>query len=181
MASTLIFSHLLISIMITMPPSSMSSPKTPVRGFEARLIRCDSPQSPFYNLKATPTNRIKSARRRIIARQNYFKWLMSGKTQRNSISTPIDTDYGDNIMRFKVGTPRVDTFGIFDTASDLIWFQCKPCEKCYEQGIPIFYPANSDSYQKVMCGSIECNTTSDAHCPDPKGECRYKIAYQDGY
>ncbi|KAM1707778.1 hypothetical protein ACFX13_000921 [Malus domestica] len=135
MASTLIFSHLLISIMITIPPSSMSSPKTPVRG----------------------------------------------KTQRNSISTPIDTDYGDNIMRFKVGTPRVDTFGIFNTASDLIWFQCKPCEKCYEQGIPIFDPANSDSYQKVMCGSIECNTTSDAHCPDPKGECRYKIAYQDGY
>ncbi|XP_068314902.1 aspartic proteinase nepenthesin-1-like [Pyrus communis] len=81
-------------------------------------------------------------------------------------------------MRFKVGTPRVDTFGIFDMAGDLIWFQCKPCEKCYEQGIPTFDPANSDSYQKVMCGSIECNTTSDAHCPDPKGERRYKIAYQ---
>ncbi|XP_068314901.1 aspartic proteinase CDR1-like [Pyrus communis] len=183
MASTLIFSLVALISIITVP-SSMSSPKASVKGFEARLIHRDSPASPLYNPRATRADLIKSSGRRTIARQNYFNWLMSNKTWSSYSSSyvwaPIDQSPGDYIMRFKVGTPEVDTFGVFDTGSHLTWLQCEPCDQCFSQTIPIYNPASSQSYEKAMCGSVVCNTASGARCPNPNGECKYEINYMDG-
>ncbi|XP_008362656.2 aspartic proteinase CDR1-like [Malus domestica] len=183
MASTLIFSLVALISIITVP-SSMSSPKASVKGFEVRLIHRDSPASPLYNPRATRADLIKSSGRRTIARQNYFNWLMSNKTWSRYSSSyvwaPIDQSPGDYIMRFKVGTPEVETFGVFDTGSHLTWLQCEPCEQCFSQTITIYNPASSQSYEKAMCGSVVCNTASGARCPNPKGECKYEINYMDG-
>lgn len=126
MPSPLIFSLIALILVINIPPS-ISSPKTPVKGFEARLIHRDSPESPLHNHKATHADLIKSARQRTLARQNYFKRLMSSKPWQKLISAPIDLELGDYIMRFQIGTPKVDTYAFFDTASRLIWLQCMPC------------------------------------------------------
>ncbi|PQQ02016.1 aspartic proteinase CDR1 [Prunus yedoensis var. nudiflora] len=177
-SSTLIFSLFALILIITTIPLSMSSP---VQGFAARLIHRDSPESPLYDPAATRAHLAQSARRRTIARQNYFNRLMSSGNKWGSslISATLDQGHGDFIMQYKIGTPRVDTFGIFDTGSSLIWMQCEPCQKCYMQTIPIYDPAKSESYQKVKCGSVECSTTAYTSCTED-GECKYRIEYQDG-
>lgn len=104
----------------------MSSPKTPLQGFEARLIHRDSPESPLYNPKATRADLEElSAHRRSIARQKYLARLISRKKWGTHIRAPIDVVCGDYIFKYKIGKPPIETFGFFDTAgSTLIWLQC---------------------------------------------------------
>ncbi|XP_068314900.1 aspartic proteinase nepenthesin-1-like [Pyrus communis] len=181
MASSFVLSFIaLISIAITIP-LCMSSPKTPLRGFETRLIHRDSPESPLYNPSLTRAQRKEAARRRSIARQNYLTRRMSPAAVSNATAR-IDYDNGVYVMRYKIGTPPIDTYGYFDTASTLIWMQCNPCKKCYNQSIPIFEPGKSSSYRKLMCDDdrLECGLVPDNGCPSEDGSCTYITAYEDG-
>jgi len=46
---------------------------------------------------------------------------------------------------------------IVDTASELTWVQCAPCESCHDQQGPLFDPSSSPSYAAVPCNSSSCD------------------------
>ncbi|RZC48261.1 hypothetical protein C5167_041194 [Papaver somniferum] len=122
-------------------------------GFTARLIHRDSPESPFYDPKLTDAERMRNAEERSMERYNHF-------TRRpNDVRAPVDYRTSAFVIIFGVGTPPVDTYALIDTASDMTWIQCRPCEQCYTQdkGVPIFDPRKSSSYVKIGCEDPLCN------------------------
>lgn len=86
------------------------------------------------------------------------------------------------IMSYSIGTPPVQLFGIFDTGSDLAWFQCKPCELCVNQTSSLFDPLKSSTYKTLPCSSARCKNLGDAkrYCSsDDQQRCEYKVEYAD--
>jgi hypothetical protein len=78
---------------------------------------------------------------------------------------------------------------IVDTASELTWVQCKPCESCHYQEDPLFDPSSSPSYAAVPCNSSSCDALqvatgmsgSTAACgAADQPECSYTLSYRDG-
>ncbi|KAM7459624.1 hypothetical protein LguiA_036618 [Lonicera macranthoides] len=82
------------------------------------------------------------------------------------------------IVNIGLGTPKKNLSLIFDTGSDLMWTQCKPCPKCYLQKEPVFDPSGSSSYSNITCGSRECkqlNGNNDCE----SNTCVYNQSYND--
>ncbi|CAL5081517.1 unnamed protein product [Urochloa decumbens] len=73
---------------------------------------------------------------------------------------------------------------IVDTASELTWVQCAPCESCHDQQDPLFDPTSSPSYAPVPCNSSSCDAlpggTSAAACGGAAASCSYTLSYRDG-
>ncbi|CAN6217708.1 unnamed protein product [Urochloa humidicola] len=73
---------------------------------------------------------------------------------------------------------------IVDTASELTWVQCAPCDSCHDQQDPLFDPTSSPSYAPVPCNSSSCDAlqlaagTSAAACGG--AACSYTLSYRDG-
>ncbi|KAK6947135.1 Xylanase inhibitor, N-terminal [Dillenia turbinata] len=81
-------------------------------------------------------------------------------------------------MKYSVGTPPSEVFGIVDTGSDLIWSQCKPCNGCYAQRPPLFDPKNSSAYQDLSCGTTPFTSLPSDSCNKAK-VCTYSYLYGD--
>ncbi|XP_038889229.1 aspartic proteinase CDR1-like [Benincasa hispida] len=94
------------------------------------------------------------------------------------VQSPIGPGSGEYLMYVSIGTPPVDYIGIADTGSDLIWTQCLPCQKCFNQSRPIFNPLKSSSYHRVSCTSQSCHALNVAHC-GVQGICNYSYTYGD--
>ncbi|KAJ6434787.1 hypothetical protein OIU84_000094 [Salix udensis] len=88
-----------------------------------------------------------------------------------SLSVPAS----DYIVNVEIGTPKKEVPLIFDTGSDLIWTQCKPC-KAYYPEVPVFDPTKSTSFKALPCSSTQCQLLGQG-CSSSK--CTYKIAYVD--
>ncbi|KAK7818694.1 aspartic proteinase cdr1 [Quercus suber] len=71
-------------------------------------------------------------------------------------------------MKASIGTPQVDIYGIIDTASDLVWTQCVPCDICFNQIHPKFDPKNSSTY---IWDQVHCS---------PQNSCNYVSGYASG-
>ncbi|XP_062198428.1 aspartyl protease family protein At5g10770-like isoform X2 [Phragmites australis] len=75
---------------------------------------------------------------------------------------------------------------IVDTASELTWVQCKPCESCHDQQEPLFDPSSSPSYSTVPCNSSSCDALqvsagmSGTTCGAAQPDCSYTLSYRDG-
>lgn len=78
---------------------------------------------------------------------------------------------------------------IVDTASELTWVQCAPCESCHDQQDPLFDPTSSPSYAAVPCNSSSCDALRvaagmsgpAAACGgDQPAACGYTLSYRDG-
>ncbi|KAL6656038.1 hypothetical protein ACP70R_006864 [Stipagrostis hirtigluma subsp. patula] len=75
---------------------------------------------------------------------------------------------------------------IVDTASELTWVQCKPCESCHDQQEPLFDPSSSPSYATVPCNSSSCDALqvaagmSATACGADQADCSYTLSYRDG-
>ena len=86
---------------------------------------------------------------------------------------------------------------IVDTASELTWVQCAPCESCHDQQGPLFDPSSSPSYAAVPCNSSSCDAlqlamggmSGAAACggadggqdqQQPAAACSYTLSYRDG-
>ena len=90
--------------------------------------------------------------------------------------------------------PRVsggETTVIVDTASELTWVQCAPCDSCHDQQEPLFDPSSSPSYAAVPCDSPSCDAlrvaTGMSGPPSPacggaagRPACSYTLSYRDG-
>ncbi|XP_057452579.1 aspartic proteinase CDR1-like [Lotus japonicus] len=86
---------------------------------------------------------------------------------------------GNYLMKYSMGNPPVDSFGIVDTGSELIWMQCEPCEDCFYQNPQIFDPMKSSTYQKVSCHTNTCDLVH-VHACGASDVCKYEITYGDG-
>ncbi|KAK3130113.1 hypothetical protein QOZ80_6BG0489080 [Eleusine coracana subsp. coracana] len=73
---------------------------------------------------------------------------------------------------------------IVDTASELTWVQCSPCDSCHFQEDPLFDPFSSPSYAAVPCNSPSCDAllqlATGTSCGDPAPPCSYALSYRDG-
>jgi hypothetical protein len=78
---------------------------------------------------------------------------------------------------------------IVDTASELTWVQCEPCESCHYQEDPVFDPSSSPSYAAVPCNSSSCDalqvatgmsSSGTTACGADRPACGYTLSYRDG-
>ncbi|KAJ3680729.1 hypothetical protein LUZ60_017007 [Juncus effusus] len=151
-------------------------------GFTVDLIHRDSIKSPLYNTSDSFTDRIRASIRRSHSRSNAFQQTLISKSRKSNTSfdfglVPSEFEY---LMTIQVGTPPRDIVAIADTGSDLIWTNCKPCNKCYKQDAPLFDPKNSSSYHGIRCNSDTCRRLRSSKCPKKKDKCNYRYLYGDG-
>ncbi|XP_058767669.1 aspartic proteinase CDR1-like [Vicia villosa] len=153
--------------------SSLSN--TSNNGISVELIHRDSPKSPFYQPSENNYQRITNAMKRSI---NHVKVFYKGSLT-NYPRTTVIPDKGEYLMIYFVGTPPIKLYGIVDTGSDIVWFQCQPCKQCYKQTTNIFDPSNSSSYKDLLCSSKQCTSVDFSSC-SKNNYCEYTINYVDG-
>jgi len=145
-------------------------------GFSVELIHRDSPKSPFYNSSQTHFQRIANALRRSIIRMNHFN---KSFVSPNTPQAPVTSGLGEYLMRYSVGTPPVESYGIVDTGSDITWLQCRPCQSCFKQNTPIFDPSKSQTYKTISCTTNTCRSARGTSCAARTRNCKYFISYAD--
>ncbi|XP_011042742.1 PREDICTED: aspartic proteinase CDR1-like [Populus euphratica] len=96
--------------------------------------------------------------------------------QYNGPDSGVSSDMGQYLLKFSIGSPPADIYGIVDTGSDLMWTQCQPCEQCYRQINPIYNPKSSSTYTGISCQSNECHLLDTATC-SAESLCNYTYAY----
>ncbi|CAA7012870.1 unnamed protein product [Microthlaspi erraticum] len=122
--------------------------------------------------------------------QNYISHIQTASTERlnylrakatgNFIAhiTPLQSPPAF-LANVSIGVPPVTQMLHMDTASSLLWLQCRPCSSCYPQNFPIYDPSSSFTYQHEPC---ETSLSSFPYLTfDPEtGVCSYSITYMDG-
>ncbi|PIA34665.1 hypothetical protein AQUCO_03700150v1 [Aquilegia coerulea] len=182
--SRLPFSLLLIVTLISLPSciSSHQGSTTRPTGFKTQLINRNSVQSPFYNPKLTRSDRIKASVLGSFARHNYIESLISKKVSPSTSLgefPPLPRE-GEYIMKYFIGTPSIETYGILDTGSGLIWLQCQPCVNCFHQSkVQIFNPARSSSYKQLLCKDRKCYQLGGIDQCSKDYKCEYHAGYAD--
>ncbi|KOM49250.1 hypothetical protein LR48_Vigan08g007700 [Vigna angularis] len=145
-------------------------------GFSVEIIHRDSPKSPFYSSSETKFQRVSNALRRSINRGNHFS-----KASPNTVSATVIPDLGEYLMKYAVGTPPRNVFGVLDAGSDIIWMQCEPCRNCFKQDTPLFNPSKSTTYKTIPCKSTICHSVLGTSCSSSiTKNCKYDISYGDG-
>ncbi|OVA11120.1 Peptidase A1 [Macleaya cordata] len=151
----------------------------PTTGFSLKLIHRDSQDSPVYPGNLSPLDQI---RRLVDISESRFLQLQSMATK----TIPIDHHpdlirprVGNRgylyLVQLGIGTPSKIYYLVLDTASDLIWTQCEPCESCFTQRQPIFNPQFSSSFKTLPCDHPFCNNLD---CVG--GKCVYYFKYASG-
>ncbi|KAJ6723276.1 ASPARTIC PROTEINASE CDR1-RELATED [Salix koriyanagi] len=147
-------------------------------GFTVDLIHRDSPLSPFYNSEETDLQRINNALRRSISRVHHFDpAAAAASVSPKAAESDVTSNRGEYLMSLSVGTPPFKITGIADTGSDLIWTQCKPCERCYKQVDPLFDPKSSKTYRDFSCDARKCRLLEQSSCSG--NICQYQYSYGD--
>ncbi|KAJ8513525.1 hypothetical protein OPV22_003959 [Ensete ventricosum] len=147
-------------------------------GFRVDLIHRDSPRSPLYDPSSTAFDRVRAAVERSALRRLRFAragLAASGDTYLEARILPDNAEY---LMEVELGTPKSKVVAIVDTGSDLIWANCKPCTRCYEQTSPLFDPKDSSTYHNIACDSRACKLLAVSGC-SRNSKCRYQYTYAD--
>ncbi|CAN0829708.1 Aspartic proteinase CDR1 [Linum grandiflorum] len=136
----------------------------------------DSSDSPFYNPRETPSERIGNAIRRTMSRVNRFTSMVHVDSR-----APLIANDGEYLMNISLGSPPFPVLAIADTGSDIIWTQCQPCTDCYKQDAPIFDPKLSSTYRPVPCYSSTCLSLvgEGSFCSQDGHSCQYQVKYGD--
>ncbi|OEL21340.1 Aspartyl protease family protein 2 [Dichanthelium oligosanthes] len=87
---------------------------------------------------------------------------------------------GEYFTKIGVGTPATQALMVLDTGSDVVWMQCAPCRRCYDQSGPVFDPRRSTSYGAVDCAAPLCRRLDSGGCDLRRRACLYQVAYGDG-
>ncbi|XP_037413117.1 aspartyl protease family protein 2-like [Triticum dicoccoides] len=87
---------------------------------------------------------------------------------------------GEYFTKIGVGTPATPALMVLDTGSDVVWLQCAPCRRCYEQSGQVFDPRRSRSYGAVGCAAPLCRRLDSGGCDLRRSACLYQVAYGDG-
>ncbi|KAL1535874.1 cathepsin D [Salvia divinorum] len=148
---------------------------TEAAGFSVDLIHRDSLKSP--SLHSSSFEHVEATVQRSFNRAKTLIRRDGNSPQEASVD--IVPDAGEYLMRFSLGTPKVETLAIADTGSDLTWIQCAPCQKCFKQKAPIFDPSKSSTYKPVPCSSATCKSVRSTSCGVAKATCNYSVQYGD--
>uniref|UniRef100_A0A0D6R379 Peptidase A1 domain-containing protein n=1 Tax=Araucaria cunninghamii TaxID=56994 RepID=A0A0D6R379_ARACU len=111
--------------------------------------------------------------------QFFSSEIVGQKGFSSSIISGLSQGSGEYFTRLGVGTPARYTYMVLDTGSDIIWLQCLPCTRCYQQTDRLFNPSTSSSYRKVMCGAPLCRRLDISGCRSNR-YCQYQVSYGDG-
>ncbi|KAF8392917.1 hypothetical protein HHK36_021157 [Tetracentron sinense] len=150
-----------------------------------KLIHRDSIFSPFSNPKATIRERAERAFQTSISRLAYLQAKTGRPSSYSFHSNDIQAGViADNegiqfLANFSIGTPPVQTLVTMATGSDLLWVQCLPCTKCYNQSIPIFDPSKSSTYSILSCDSPSCIILPRDKACDSSQHCNYEYRFID--
>ncbi|XP_019241296.1 PREDICTED: protein ASPARTIC PROTEASE IN GUARD CELL 1-like [Nicotiana attenuata] len=110
------------------------------------------------------------------------------KISHEKVPKSTSTHYanGEYVASFMLGSQEVKNYLLVDTGSDLVWWQCGPCEpnKCYEQKLqPLYVPTNSKVFRKIDCflHSERCLDDLDLNykCTSDHS-CTYDVKYASG-
>lgn len=148
-------------------------------GFRVEMVHRDSIEFEAGTELISKTERLRQAIERSKSRERMFLLktmpASSGDIIRD-VETPVHAGNGEFLMQIGIGSPPLTYNAIVDTGSDLIWTQCQPCSKCYQQPGQIFNPSRSRTFSKASCDSTFCQALPDSDCnPD----CEYQYQYGD--
>lgn len=165
--------YLIFAITITIAISNPNFHATEAAGFSIDLIHRDSLQSasllsPFDRIEATLQRSFNRSKTLIVPVDHHSP---------QSVSTEIVPDTGEYLMRFALGTPKVETLAVVDTGSDLTWIQCVPCTGCNKKKSPLFNPTRSSTYRSVPCRTEICNIVKNTNCEGTNGGCGFVLRY----
>jgi Xylanase inhibitor N-terminal/Xylanase inhibitor C-terminal len=93
--------------------------------------------------------------------------------------TDVHLGQGEYVMDVAIGTPSLSFPAIIDTGSDLIWTQCKPCERCFKQPTAIFNPSTSSTFKLMPCTANLCKALPVRGCSPNNMSCEYWYPYAD--
>ncbi|XAR48505.1 Nepenthesin [Bertholletia excelsa] len=106
----------------------------------------------------------------------YLSSLLAQKT----ISVPIASgqqvlNFGNYVVRAKLGTPAQLMFMVLDTSNDAAWVPCSGCTGCSST---MFAPNTSSTYQSMECSVPECTQVRGLSCPTTgSGACLFNQSY----
>ncbi|CAA3000182.1 aspartic ase CDR1-like [Olea europaea subsp. europaea] len=167
------FSNFLLTLFFSCSVISLIDASS--NGITVDLFHRDSPFSPFYNPDSTLFDRLKNSFHRSYSRKAS---LNPTSVSTKKIESPLQSNYGEYLMKIALGTPSFETLAIADTGSDLLWTQCAPCTDCYKQNLPLFDPKNSTTYRTLSCQSQLCTAVGSSSC-GTKNVCEYSVSYGD--
>ncbi|XP_058000732.1 protein ASPARTIC PROTEASE IN GUARD CELL 1-like [Hevea brasiliensis] len=99
----------------------------------------------------------------------------------SSVVVPLFAESnGEHVVVLRIGEEKIRTQLLLDTGSSIIWWQCYPCEKCYNQkNIPKYNRMRSRSFESIRCSSNKCDQSHPDISCSPQGRCFYRIKYLD--
>ncbi|XP_037458779.1 aspartic proteinase nepenthesin-1-like [Triticum dicoccoides] len=84
------------------------------------------------------------------------------------------------LIHLGIGTPRPQHVALeVDTGSNVIWTQCTPCFKCFDQRFPKFNTSASDTVHGVACSNQLCQGLQRSSRACFLGGCAYRLVYGD--
>lgn len=166
----LTITSLLVHSSSSKPPRPVHLPRTGRVGFRIGLTRVD------HGRNLTKFQLVERSVRRGKLRLERLAELATPTGPGKGIRAPVFSGDGEFLMNFTVGSPAVPVSAIMDTGSDLIWTQCMPCTKCFDQPTPVFDPVKSSSLRNISCTSELCEDPTVFKCDHG---CKYLYIYGD--
>lgn len=170
-----VFAFVLSTTLLAVSLSALSLVNADISGFTVELIHRDSPNSPLFNPSETPCQHLTHSLQCSIRRANQFNQVLTSPSTAQSTLSFGDGDY---FMKLSIGTPPVEIFAAADTASNVIWAQCKSCTICNKQNAPVFDPNASLTYKRVPCNSSLCKSLIIHSCQS--NICQYSCPFGYG-
>ncbi|XP_030550270.1 aspartic proteinase nepenthesin-1 [Rhodamnia argentea] len=140
-------------------------------GFRVTLKHVD------HGKNFTKFERLQRAMKRGKSRLQRLNSMVLAAGDSTEVESPIHAGNGEFLMQLSMGTPPDSLSAIVDTGSDLIWTQCKPCAKCFDQSSPIFDPKKSSTFSVLTCSSKLCEALPTSSCGT--NGCEYLYTYGD--
>ncbi|XP_031120542.1 aspartic proteinase CDR1-like [Ipomoea triloba] len=166
-----------LTVFLMLSVFTMLSTQT-INGFRVELIHPNSLSNPNRNPSNNQFHWIRQAYNNTRSRAASIQSHLGGGSAK--FKTDITSDGGAYVMKYSIGTPPFETYGIVDTGSDVTWTQCEPCIECFWQSLPVFDPKHSKSYKTASCDSDACALvgSSVGACSD-QNVCQYNLTYGD--
>ncbi|MBA0580293.1 hypothetical protein Gorai_022520 [Gossypium raimondii] len=138
------------------------------------------PKDLLFPRNLTTFQRIKRLVQLSVRAQNFDSFLSLNQSEDNVLvhlplcHVPKDLAY---VVEFKIGNKPQTVKLLMDTSS-LIWTQCAPCIKCYQQKTSLYNSRISMTYKKLPSNQPFCQgQNSPFRCHN--NECVYDIRYGD--
>ncbi|MBA0759278.1 hypothetical protein Gotri_022189 [Gossypium trilobum] len=145
-------------------------------GLSMKLIRKDL----LFPRNLTTFQRIRRLVQLSVRAQNFDSFLSLNQSEDNVLvhlplcRVPKDLAY---VVEFKIGN-KPQTVNLLMDTSSLIWTQCAPCIKCYQQKTSLYNSRISMTYRKLPSNQPFCQgRNSPFRCHN--NECVYDIRYGD--